>query len=189
MFHAIPEESVLLLNDSEAQRVVAPESKDDSGISNNGQQQQQKNVSEEWEVIDGTARSSSDGDRIQNNNSFLDSSVYSEENASSDHHQPKLFMSVLDEKSSPYNLNNIPPMKRPHSAREASTRTPPMRSKLFASTPASLQLQLGGGAQDAANTIAPTQYIPEGTFLGEAMHKDGSLFSIMFQVCNYIQYW
>lgn len=173
VFHAVPEESILSLNDSEVQRVVTH---DDSGINSNELLQQQKNVTEEWEVI-----SSTDGDPIKNN-SFLDSSVYSEGNVSLDHHQPK----PLDDQASPYNLNNIPSMKRPHSAREASTRTPPVRSKLFASTPASLQL--GGGAQDAVDTVAHIQYIPEGTFLGEVMHKDGTLFSIMFQVCNYLQY-
>ena len=177
LFHAVPEDGVFF-NGAEDQQLGGSELKDDSGISNNEENLQQRNMSEE---ANGTAHSDNDCD--QNNNSFLDSSVYSEENISLHHHQQKPFMSVLDEQASPYNLKNIPPMKRPHSARAASSRTPPMRSKLFASTPASLKLHSGGVAEDPTDAVASKLYIPEGTFLGDAMHKDGSLFTVVFQVC------
>lgn len=160
--------------------MAAPESKGDSRISNNGLKQQWKSE-EECNLADKKTHHLTDvGD---SNKSFLDSSVYSEGNV---HHQKKPFMSVLDDLASPYNLKNIPPIKRPHSAREISSRTPPMRLKLFASTPASLQLHSGGGAEYAVDAVTPMLDIPEGTFLGDAMHRDGSLFSIVFQVRMYV---
>lgn len=150
---------------------------DDSGISNGEQKQRQKNISGEYDGINGATRSPGGDCNQNNNNSFLDSSVYSEEN----NNQQKT--SVLDDQPSPYNLNDIPPVKRPHSARKAS-QTPPMKTKLFSSTPASLQLHSGGGAEDAGDPVALKPHITEGTYIGEVLHKDGSLFSIIFQVCH-----
>ena len=177
IFHAVPEDGVLCFNDSEDQLLAASESKDDSGISNNEQNLQQKNISEENGIANGTTHSSDN----QSNKSFLDSSIYSEGNISLNNHQQK---PVLDDQASPYKLKNIPPEKRPRSAIETSSRTPPLSIKLFASTPASLKLHSGGGAEETADPLAPKFYIPEGTFLGDAMHTDGSLFSIVFQVCH-----
>ena len=157
-------------------------SKDDSGINNN--EVQSKDMLEKHDIVNGTAHSS-DNNHNQSNNSFLDSSVYTEENNSFSHYEQKPFLSVLDDQASPYGLKDIPPVKRPHSARERSSRTPPMKSKLFASTPASLNLNSGGGAGEAApETAASKLYIPEGTYMGDAMHKDGSLFTVVFQVCT-----
>lgn len=152
---------------------------DDSGISNGEQKRRQKSTSGEYDGINGATCSPGGDCNQNNNNSFLDSSVYSEEN----NHQQKTFTSVLDDQPSPYSLNEIPPVKRPHSARKAS-QTPPMKTKLFSSTPASLQLHSGGGAEDAGDPVALKPHIPEGTYLGDALHKDGSLFSIIFQVCH-----
>lgn len=182
LFHVVPEDGVLSFRDVEDHPLTGSESKDDSGISNNEQKLQQKNVSEEYDIANGTACSPDNNNCNLSNNSFLDSSVYSEENNSLNHHQKKAFMSVLDDQASPYNLKDVPPVKRPHSARETTTRTPPMKSKLFASTPASLHLNLGGGAEDPADAATPKLYIPEGAFVGDALHKDGSLFSVIFQV-------
>ena len=182
IFHAVPEDGVLCFNDSEDQPLLASESKDDSGISNNEQNLQQKSLSEENGIANGTTH---DNDCNQSNKSFLDSSIYSEGNISLNDHQQKSVMPNLDDQVSPYNLNNIPPEKRPRSAIEASSQTPPMCLKLFASTPASLKLHSGGGAEETADLVAPKFYIPEGTFLGDAMHIDGSLFSIIFQVCGF----
>ena len=175
IFHAVPEDGVLCFNDTEDQ---ASESKDDSGISNNEQNLQQKNLLEENGIANETTHSS-DNDCNQSNKSFLDSSIYSEGNISLNNHQHK---SVLDDQASPHKLKNIPPEKRPRSAIETSSRTPPLSLKLFASTPASLKLHSGGGAEETGDPLAPKFYIPEGTFLGDAMHIDGSLFSIVFQV-------
>lgn len=174
IFHAVSEEAVVCFNDIEDQPLVG-ELRDDSGISNNEQKVEQKNVSTE---TNGTVHPSDN----KSSNSFLDSSVYSEENNSLNQQQQP-FVPVLDDQGSPYNLKDIPPVKRPHSAREACIRTPPMKSKLFASTPASLQLQLaGGGVEIPADIVAPKLCIPEGTYVGDALHKDGSLFSIIFQL-------
>lgn len=179
IFHAVPEDGVLCFNDTEDQLLAASESKDDSGISNNEQNPQQKNLSEEKDVVNGTTHSENDCN--QSNKSFLDSSIYSEGNISLNNHQQK---SVLGDQGSPYKLNNIPPEKRPRSAIETYSQMPPLSLKLFASTPASLKLHSGGGTEETADPLAPKFYIPEGTFLGNAMHIDGSLFSIVFQVCG-----
>lgn len=184
LFHAVPEDDVVYFNDTEDQQLVGSELKDDSGISNNEEKPQPINMVEEFDAANGVTHS--DHECKEDANSFLDSSVYSEENTSLNHHQQKPFMSMLDDQGSPYHLKSIPPVKRPHSARGAASRSPPMRLKLFASTPASLQLHSGGmTAEDPPDVVTPKLYIPEGTFLGYAMHKDGSLFSIVFQVCHF----
>ena len=182
VFHAVAEERIVRVG--EELRPVAPAEKDDSGFSNHDVQK--GNINEDSK-IDGITQSSSDGECSKSNNSFLDSSVYSEEERSLNNHQHKQFLSVLDDQSSPYNLKNIPAVKRPQSAREASNRSPPVKSKLFASTPASLQLQPSVGvAEDFTDFVISKPKIPEGTFLGDAMHKDGSLFSVVFQVQKYM---
>ena len=181
VFHAVAEERIVRLG--EELRPVAPAEKDDSGFSN---QEAQKGDIDKDSEIDGITQSSSDGECSKSNNSFLDSSVYREDERSLSNHQHKQFLSVLDDQSSPYSLKNIPAVKRPQSAREASNRSPPVRSKLFASTPASLQLQPSMGVADDFTDVVSKPKIPEGTFLGDAMHKDGSLFSVVFQVQKYM---
>ena len=157
-------------------------SKDDSGIGNN--EVQPKNMLEKYEAVNGTATHSTDNNHNQSNNSFLDSSVHTEENNSFNHYKQKPFLSALEDQASPYGFKDTPPVKRPHSAREVSIRTPPMKSKLFASTPASLNVNSGGGAGEPAEDATSKINIPEGTYMGDAMHKDGSLFTVVFQVCN-----
>jgi len=178
VFHAVAEERIVRLG--KELRPVAPAEKDDLGFSNH-----KSNVDKDSE-IDRITQSSSDGECSKSNTSFLDSSVYSEEERSLNNYQHKQFLSVLDDQSSPYSLKNIPAVKRPQSAREASNRSPPVRSKLFASTPASLQLQPSVGVADDFTDVISKPKIPEGTFLGDAMHKDGSLFSVVFQVQKYM---
>ena len=182
IFHAVSEDGVLDFNDSKDQLLASSESKDDSGISNN---ERQKNSSEENGIANGTTAN----DCSQSNKSFLEGSIYSEGNVSFNSHQQKLLMPSLDDQVSPCKLKNVPPEKRPRSAVETSGQTPPMSLKLFASTPASLKLHSGGMAEEAAGPAALKYYIPEGTFLGDAMHMDGSLFSVIFQVyTNYPYY-
>jgi len=182
VFHAVAEDRIVRLG--EDLQPVGPAEKDDSGISH---YDAQKGIVDEDSEIDRITQSSSDGECSKSNNSFLDSSVYSEEDRSLNNHQQKQFLSVLDDHSSPYNLKNIPVVKRPQSAREASKGSPPVRSKLFASTPASLQLQpTVGMAENFTDVVLSKPNIPEGTFLGDAMHKDGSLLSVVFQVQRYM---
>ena len=174
----------MYFNDSKEQLLASSESKNDSGISNDEQNLLQKNPSKENGIANGTTAN----DCNQSNKSFLDSSICSEGNVSLNSHQQKLLMPPLDDQASPCKCKNVPAEKRPRSAIEASGQTPPMSLKLFASTPASLKLHSGGVAEEAAGPAAPKYYIPEGTFLGDAMHIDGTLFSVIFQVCTIVIY-
>ena len=86
--------------------------------------------------------------------------------------------------------------------RKQGGSVPPSEKDPFSSTPGtrlteSLQYSRSDGAAVAGGmrsggvrgmdegSVTSISSLPEGTFLGEARHKDGSLLSIVFQVCSH----